>query len=105
MIAGERQEMFNVTLSVTEIEEAIERRILEKYKFLTAQDGNPDWELMEVHFEKANLHELDGSKHGATVFFIRQIPVAEDGATLKEKVCVGDCAKCRAEDLGLKPCR
>jgi hypothetical protein len=89
-MTGHRQEMLNVTLSVGEIQEAIERRIMEKYKFLTGEDG---WDLQDLHYHKDNLHDVDQNKQGATIFFVREIPVAEDAAPLKE-ACGGVCTKC-----------
>jgi hypothetical protein len=91
-MTGHRQEMLNVTLSVGEIQEAIERRIMEKYKFLVDQPGN--WELQDIHFHKENLHGADQNKQGATVFFVQEIPVAEDVAPLKESRCGDVCTKC-----------
>ena len=88
---GHRQEMLNVTLTVGEIQEAIERRILEKYKFLTREDG---WDLQDLHYHKENLHEVDQNKQGATIFFVRDIPVPEDAQSMPIKKCEGGCGKC-----------
>jgi hypothetical protein len=63
---------------------------MEKYKFLTGEDG---WDLQDLHYHKDNLHDVDQNKQGATIFFVREIPVAEDAAPLKE-ACGGVCTKC-----------
>lgn len=96
-MTGHRQEMLNVSLTVGEIHEAIERRILEKYKFLVDQPGN--WELQDIHFHKETINQSDLNKEGASVFYVNDIPVAEDAAPLQEKRCEGGCGKC------LKSCR
>ena len=89
---GHRQEMLNVTLTVGEIQEAIERRILEKYKFLTREDG---WEIQEIGFHEKNVNGIDPNAIGATGFFLKEIPVPEDAHSMpiKEK-CEGGCGKC-----------
>lgn len=91
-MTGHRQEMLNVSLTVGEIQEAIERRIMEKYKFLTGEDG---WDLQDLHYHKDNLHDVDQNKQGATIFFVRDIPVPEDAQSMpiKEK-CGGVCTNC-----------
>ena len=88
---GHRQEMLNVTLSVGEIRESIERRIMEKYKFLTEQDG---WDLQDLHYHKDSLNDVDQNKQGATIYFVRDIPVAEDAESMPIKKCGGVCTKC-----------
>jgi len=87
-MTGHRQEMLKVSLTVGEIHEAIERRILEKYKFLVDQPGN--WELQDIHFHKETINQSDLNKQGASVFYVNDIPVAED-APLQEKRCLVDC--------------
>ena len=81
---GHRNEIFNITLTVGEIQEAVERRILEKYKFLTREDG---WECQEIGFHEKNLNGLDPNMNGASGFYQKDIPVVEDGAPLAEKKC------------------
>lgn len=89
-----RQDMVNVELTVGEVSDAIERAILEKYKFLTEDSG---WDVMDVGFDAKNLNACGpdaNSKIGVTYFFTRDVEV--EG--LKE-VCIGDCRNC------LKECR
>lgn len=81
-MTGLRQEMFSIELTVGEIQEAVERRILEKYKFLTAEDG---WECQDIGFHEKNLNALDPNKAGACGFYCKEVPVVE-AAPLQEAV-------------------
>jgi hypothetical protein len=94
-MTGHRQEMFTIELTVGEIQEAVERRILEKYKFLTREDG---WECQEIGFHEKNLNSLEPNSKGASGFYIKEIPVVED-APLAEKKSQYEC------ENFLKPCR
>jgi hypothetical protein len=88
-MTGHRQEMFTIELTVGEIQEAVERRILEKYKFLTKEDG---WECQEIGFHEKNLNGVEPNFKGASGFYIKELIVEED-APVKEK-CEGGCGKC-----------
>ena len=94
-MTGHRQEMFTIELSVGEIQEAVERRILEKYKFLLDEEG---WECEDLGFHEKNMNAMDPNAKGVSGFYTKSVPVAEDAAPLPEKQCEG-CGKC------LKPCK
>jgi hypothetical protein len=81
--------MFTIELTVGEIQEAVKRRILEKYKFLVDEDG---WECQEIGFHEKNLNGLEPLL-GASGFYCKEVPVVED-APLQEKRCWGECEKC-----------
>lgn len=89
-MTGHRQEMFTIELTVAEIHDACERRILEKYKFLTQEDG---WELHEIGFHEKNLNGIEPNMKGASGFYVKEISVPED-ATHPEKKCDWGCGKC-----------
>lgn len=90
-MTGHRQEMFTIELTVGEIQEAVERRILEKYKFLLDEEG---WECEDLGFHEKNLAAVDLNKVGASGYYTKSVPVAEDAAPLPEKKCGGGCGKC-----------
>ena len=87
-MTGHRQEMINITLSVAEVTDAIQRAVLNKYKFLVDEDN---WFCQDWHYHKDNLNAVDSKAEGVTCFYVREIPVAEDiaPATVKK-----DCVNC-----------
>jgi len=82
--------MFTIELTVAEIQDAVEKRILEKYKFLTKEEG---WERQEIGFHEKNLNGVEPNFKGASGFYIKEIPVVEDDAPLNKSCngCKGAC--------------
>jgi hypothetical protein len=89
-MTGHRQEMFTIELTVGEIQEAVERRILEKYKFLAKENG---WECQELGFYEKNLNGIEPSLKGAGGFYVKDIPVVEDDVPFTKSCngCKGTC--------------
>jgi hypothetical protein len=94
-MTGHRQEMFTIELTVGEIQDACERRILEKYKFLTKEDG---WECEDMGFHTDNLRGTSVTVKGLSGFYVKEIPLVEDAPIVEKKT------QCECENF-LKPCR
>ncbi len=90
-MTGHRQDMFTIELTVAEIQDAVEKRILEKYKFLTKEEG---WECQEIGFHEKNLNGIEPNFKGASSFYIKEIPVVEDAVHISEKKCDGCKGAC-----------
>ena len=97
-MTGHRQEMISINLTVAEITDAIERAVLNKYKFLVGEEG---WDCQDWHYHKENLNGNNEKAEGVTCFYVRDIAVAEDDAPAAVKKDCNNCECCKKDSTSV----